>query len=55
MIRSDALHWLKAGVEFAHGRATLGAVLAQSVSDWSMGPAFENFRTGSAVDFAAEV
>jgi len=38
MLRSGELHWLKAGVEFAHGRATLSAVLTQDVSDWAIGP-----------------
>lgn len=38
MLRSSELHWLKAGVEFAHGRAMLGAVLTHEVSDWAIGP-----------------
>jgi regulation of enolase protein 1 (concanavalin A-like superfamily) len=40
MIRADAANWLKTGIEFAHGRATLGAVLTRGgLSDWSIGPA----------------
>lgn len=40
MVRADAGTWLKTGIEYAHGRATLGAVLTRDgLSDWSIGPA----------------
>lgn len=38
MLRSGEQGWLKAGVEYAHGRATLSAVLTRDVSDWAIGP-----------------
>lgn len=38
MLRSSERRWIKAGVEFTHGRATLGTVLTQGLSDWSIGP-----------------
>ena len=41
MLRLDAEHWLKAGVEYVEGRRTLSAVVTRSFSDWSTVPAFE--------------
>ena len=38
MLRTGPGDWIKAGVEFAHGRATLSSVLTKSVSDWAIGP-----------------
>jgi regulation of enolase protein 1 (concanavalin A-like superfamily) len=38
MLRSSPTEWIKAGVEFAHGRATLGSVLTLGRSDWGIGP-----------------
>ena len=38
MIRVDAEHWIKAGVEFADGAPQLGAVVTDGSSDWSVGP-----------------
>lgn len=38
LLRADAEHWIKAGVEFADGRLTAGAVVTAGVSDWSTGP-----------------
>ena len=37
MLRAGERHWLKAGVEFAHGRATLSTVLTKNESDWAIG------------------
>ncbi|HBX82396.1 MAG TPA: DUF1349 domain-containing protein, partial [Propionibacteriaceae bacterium] len=37
LLRADAEHWIKAGVEFADGRLWLGAVVTSGVSDWSTG------------------
>jgi uncharacterized protein len=31
--------WAKAGVEFADGRAQIGAVVTDGLSDWSLAPA----------------
>jgi uncharacterized protein len=38
MIRVDAEHWIKAGVEFADGVPQLGAVVTDGRSDWSAAP-----------------
>lgn len=38
MIRVDAEHWIKAGVEFADGAPQLGAVVTDGKSDWSAAP-----------------
>jgi uncharacterized protein len=38
LVRADARHWLKAGVEVSDGRAQLGAVVTREVSDWSVAP-----------------
>jgi regulation of enolase protein 1 (concanavalin A-like superfamily) len=38
MLRTGSNTWIKTGVEFAHGRATLSAVVTNGVSDWSIGP-----------------
>lgn len=37
LIRSDAENWVKAAVEFSDGYPQLGAVVTQSLSDWSTG------------------
>jgi uncharacterized protein len=37
LVRADAEHWVKAGVEYADGFAQLGAVVTDVVSDWSTG------------------
>lgn len=38
LIRSNELHWVKAGIEFADGTPQLGAVVTHDASDWSVGP-----------------
>lgn len=38
MIRVDAEHWIKAGVEFADGAPQVGAVVTARKSDWSVAP-----------------
>ncbi|MBB5866222.1 DUF1349 domain-containing protein [Xanthomonas sp. 3058] len=38
MVRVDAQHWLKAGIELSDGRAMLSSVLSNPLSDWSTGP-----------------
>ena len=38
MIRFSERCWLKAGVEFVHGRCTIGTVLTRIKSDWAIGP-----------------
>lgn len=38
MIRLDAEHWIKAGVEFADGAPQVGAVVTAGKSDWSVAP-----------------
>ncbi|HWA45408.1 MAG TPA: DUF1349 domain-containing protein [Hypericibacter adhaerens] len=46
MVRLDATHWVKAGIELTDGRPHLGSVLTLGQSDWATGP-FE----GDASDF----
>ena len=41
MLRLDAEHWLKAGIELVAGRRTLSAVVTRGFSDWSTAAAFE--------------
>src|SRR4051794_13753746 len=38
MVRIDAEHWLKAGIEFSDGRAMLSSVLTNGQSDWASAP-----------------
>lgn len=38
MVRIDAQHWVKAGIEFSDGRAMLGSVLTDRRSDWATAP-----------------
>lgn len=37
MVRLDARHWVKAGIELSDGRAMLGSVLTDGGSDWATG------------------
>lgn len=50
MVRLDAEHWLKAGVELSDGRAMLSSVLTNPRSDWATGP-----FAGDARDFFMRV
>lgn len=38
MIRADAEHWIKTGVEYADGALQIGAVVTDVKSDWSTAP-----------------
>lgn len=38
MLRVDAEHWIKAGVEISDGAPQVGAVVTRQVSDWSVAP-----------------
>ncbi|SFN74929.1 hypothetical protein SAMN05216330_101448 [Bradyrhizobium sp. Ghvi] len=38
MVRVDAEHWIKAGIEFSDGRAMLSSVLTNGQSDWATAP-----------------
>jgi regulation of enolase protein 1 (concanavalin A-like superfamily) len=38
MVRVDAHHWVKAGIEFSDGRAMLASVLTEGRSDWATAP-----------------
>ena len=43
MVRVSPEVWLKAGIEFCDGLPQLGAVVTHGVSDWSQGPAPEDW------------
>ncbi len=38
MVRVDAQHWIKAGIELSDGRAMLSSVLTNDKSDWATSP-----------------
>ena len=38
MLRYGPNAWLKTGIEFSHGRATLSSVYTNNLSDWAIGP-----------------
>lgn len=38
MVRIDAQHWVKAGIELSDGRAMLASVLTDGRSDWATAP-----------------
>ena len=38
MVRVDAQHWVKAGIELSDGRAMLSSVLTHGQSDWTTAP-----------------
>ena len=44
MVRIDAQHWVKTGIEFSDGQAMLGSVLTLGQSDWATGPFQANPR-----------
>ena len=44
MVRADAEHWVKSGLEFADGVLNLGAVVTLDRSDWSVAPVDWNGR-----------
>ncbi len=44
MVRADAEHWVKAGLEYADGVLNLGAVVTLGRSDWSVAPVDWNGR-----------
>jgi regulation of enolase protein 1 (concanavalin A-like superfamily) len=58
MVRRDASHWLKCGVEYVHGVQQLSAVVTREFSDWSVVPMPHNppsvwirvTRRGTAVE-----
>ena len=63
-LRVDETEWIKAGVEWSDGEASLGAVVTRGMSDWSLGPAsgwagrtvtVRASRSGDAVTVRARV
>jgi regulation of enolase protein 1 (concanavalin A-like superfamily) len=38
MLRSDAEHWIKTGIEYVHGVQYVSAVVTNDFSDWSVAP-----------------
>ncbi|WP_027524957.1 DUF1349 domain-containing protein [Bradyrhizobium sp. Ec3.3] len=44
MVRIDAEHWVKAGIEFSDGRAMLASVLTNGRSDWATAPYEQDAR-----------
>lgn len=38
MVRIDAQHWIKCGIEYVHGRQFASAVVTREFSDWSVTP-----------------
>lgn len=42
MVRLDAEHWLKAGIEYVHGQQFVSAVVTNDFSDWSVAPLPQN-------------
>lgn len=58
MLRLDAQHWMKCGIEYLHGIQQASAVVTREYSDWSIVPLTENppttwfrvVRVGSAIE-----
>jgi regulation of enolase protein 1 (concanavalin A-like superfamily) len=42
MLRLDAEHWIKTGIEFVHGVQYVSAVVTNEFSDWSVAPLVHN-------------
>ena len=42
MLRSDAEHWIKTGIEYVHGVQYVSAVVTNDFSDWSVAPLADN-------------
>jgi regulation of enolase protein 1 (concanavalin A-like superfamily) len=42
MVRIDAEHWVKTGIEFVHGVQYVSAVVTNVFSDWSVAPLVQN-------------
>ena len=42
MVRIDAEHWIKTGIEFVHGVQYVSAVVTNDYSDWSVAPLPQN-------------
>ncbi len=42
MVRIDAEHWIKTGIEFVHGMQYVSAVVTNEFSDWSVAPLAQN-------------
>jgi regulation of enolase protein 1 (concanavalin A-like superfamily) len=42
MVRIDAEHWVKTGIEFVHGIQYVSAVVTNRYSDWSVAPLAQN-------------
>jgi regulation of enolase protein 1 (concanavalin A-like superfamily) len=38
MVRADATHWVKAGIEYSDGQTFLSVVVTNGFSDWSLRP-----------------
>lgn len=50
MVRVDAEHWMKCGIEFVDGEVLLSSVVTRGVSDWSVAtPAFSPVWLGIRV------
>jgi regulation of enolase protein 1 (concanavalin A-like superfamily) len=42
MLRVDAEHWIKTGIEYVHGVQYVSAVVTNEFSDWSVAPLHDN-------------
>jgi regulation of enolase protein 1 (concanavalin A-like superfamily) len=42
MLRVDAEHWIKTGIEYVHGLQYVSAVVTNEFSDWSVAPLHDN-------------
>jgi regulation of enolase protein 1 (concanavalin A-like superfamily) len=53
MVRTDAEHWIKCGIEFVDGRELVSAVVTNRLSDWAVAPRSESVR-GTPLRLALE-